>query len=191
MTIPPEVSALAAPIDDPTWQAGRAQAVQCNLLSGHTFENGSVPVDYYGNPPGRERVIDRDGFDGSWALEVGLVGAYGQYGEIIDIEPGRDYLFRGWFEVREPVADAEFGVFFLDDAYQQLDDPGASRLLSNDETDSSQPGFREVILEGTPAGAARAVPFLYKDSSDGVLLADELVFGPVDECRAEFPELAE
>ncbi len=181
-----QLAELALPIADPAWFEGRAGQLACNLLTGHTFENGSVPVDYYGNPPGRERVIDRDGFDGSWALEVGLAGAYGQYGEIIDIEPGRSYVFRGWFEVREPVADAEFGVLFLDEGYDPVEGTGTSRTLSNEQTDTSEPGFRELTFDSPPPGAFRAVPYLFKDSSEGVLLADEMVFGPSDACMAEF-----
>ncbi|MGH1490954.1 MAG: serine/threonine protein kinase [Acidimicrobiales bacterium] len=172
-------------IEETGWSPGMAEALDCNLLTGHGFENGSVPTDYYGNPPGRERVVDVGGYGDSWALEVGLVGDYGQYGEIIDIEAGQGYIFRGWFDLLPPVADVQMGIHFLDEAYDPM--PGTTTTLSIVDL---QAGFREVTVAAAPPGAARAVPYLYKDSSQGLLLADELVFGPSGACAAEFDALS-
>ncbi len=169
-------------VDPNRWVEGTAATLDCNLLAGHGFENGSVPLDYFGNPPGRERVVETGGYENSWALEVGLADAYGQYGEIVTIEPGRSYLFRGWFDLVQPVADASLGVTFLSADYQPIDG------TVSPTTTIDGAGFREVMAGPAPDGAALAVPFLFKDSSPGVLIADELVFGPTDDCQ---PQLAD
>lgn len=159
------------------WAAGTAAGLDCNLLAGHGFENGSVPTDYFGNPPGRERVVTDEGYEGSWALEVGLVDDYGQYGEIVAVSPGVGYTFLGWFDRRGEIADAQFGVAFLDADYSPNADPGVAAAIPG-----IGPGFLTVAVDEVPADAAFAVPFLFKDASPGVLLADELVFGETATC---------
>ncbi|MEM7274070.1 MAG: serine/threonine-protein kinase [Actinomycetota bacterium] len=171
--------AAAAVIDADRWPDGGAAALACNLLTGSDFATGTVPTDYFGDPPGRERVIEARGFQGSWTLEVGLVDEFGQYGEIIPVTPGESYLFAGWFDRSGPIAQAELGVTFLTPDYQ----PHSTGVRGAIVDDAA--GFVEVGPVTVPSGVGFAVPYLFKDASPGVLLADELIFGRTEACRAD------
>lgn len=161
------------------WPLGLAAQLQCNLLAGSDFANGSVPLDYFGDPPGRERVVDQGGFEDSWALQVGIADNFGQYAEIVPVVPGESYWFRGWFVSDGSVADAEMGISLLRADYTPLD-VSVDNTLATD-----RPGFAEVKIDQVPPGSAFALPYLFKDSSPGTLLADELVFGLQTSCFEE------
>lgn len=158
------------------WQDGTATGLSCNLLRGVGFTNGRIPDDYFGSPAGRERVVADRGFQQSLALEVGLAGAFGQYGEIVPIEAGETYLFSGWFDYLGDINEASMGVTFLNGAYQALDG-GTGQPIPG-----AVAGFSTVNGATAPVDARFAVPYIFKDNSQGVLMADELIFGPSDEC---------
>lgn len=169
------------PVTNPAagiWRAGDAAALTCNLLEGDDFENGSVPLDYFGNPPARERVVESGGFDDSWALEVGIENNYGQYAEIVPISDDQSYRFQGWFAADGDIEAARIGITVFDNSLVQLSPEVQARLRT-------EPGFSQIEFTDLPAGAAFALPWIFKDSSPGVLLADELVFGPSAQCTAE------
>lgn len=170
-----------APVTNPAaglWRAGDAAALACNLLVGHDFENGSVPLDFFGDPPARERVVDTGGYEDSWALEVGIANDFGQYAETVPISDDESYRFQGWFSINGDVEAARIGITVLNDAFEKLEPEVWATLRPG-------PGFSQVEFTDLPAGAAFALPWIFKDSSPGVLLADELVFGQSGACAAE------
>lgn len=183
---PPEIEGTTAPsglpapvVPDADWVTGAASGLACNQLQGSDFANGTVPIDYFGDPPGRERVVTDVGFAGSWALEVGRPGAFGQYGEIIPVKPGETYSFVGWFDRDGEIADTEMGISFLTVDYQPLSAGAVA------DTPQDGPRFAGVTAVPAPADAGFAVPYLFKDGSDGVLIADELIFGVAADCGAD------
>lgn len=133
-----------------------------------------MPIDYFGDPPGRERVVDGQGFDQSWALEVGIENDFGQYAEIVPVVPGQEYWFRGWFGTNGTIADAQMGITLINAAYE-----GTGITVSRSVLEG---GFAEVQIAEVPEDAAFALPYLFKDASPGVLIADELVFGQTTDC---------
>lgn len=176
--VPEPTLALAEPNVTTNWLAGTAETLSCNQLEGTVFENGSVPLDYFGNPPGREQVVASGGYGDSWALEIGIANDFGQYGEIVPISAGNSYLFRGWFTRVGQVEASELGISLLDANYQPLDITVAADM----PRDSG--AFVEVRLDAVPDLAAFAIPYLFKDASPGVVLADELIFGETTSCAA-------
>ena len=166
-------------VPDSDWVSGASAELACNQLQGSDFANGTVPVDYFGDPPGRERVVTDVGYAGSWGLEIGQPGAFGQYGEIIPILPGETYSFVGWFNRNGEIADTEIGISFLTSDYQPLSAGAAAEASQNTEA------FVGVTAVPAPADAGFAVPYVFKDGSEGVLIADELIFGVAADCQAD------
>lgn len=161
------------------WAVGTAGVAACNLLQGSTFGDGSLPLDYFGEPAGRERVVAEVGYGGSSGLEVGRAGAFGQFGEVVAVQPGEEYLFSGWVRTVGDVAEAQVGISFLTTDYGPLSTGAQAPVTASD-------GRFIELSAAVPEGAGFAVPYLFKDSSTGVVVADELVFGRADLCRAEF-----
>lgn len=168
-----------APSDTGVWIEGSAATTGCNLLTGHTFTDGAIPIDYFGEPPGRERVVSSLGFGDSNGLEVGQDGAFGQFGEIVPIQPGETYLLRGWFRRAGEIDDAEIGISFLTPDYEPLSTGGRIKVPD------TPTGFVQLTATPAPSDAGFAVPYLFKDGSVGVLIADELVFGRASACTDE------
>ncbi|MEL6985250.1 MAG: hypothetical protein AAFO29_22650, partial [Actinomycetota bacterium] len=166
-------------VPGPDWADGAAADLVCNRLQGSTFGDRTVPIDYFGDPPGREQVVDGLGYNGSPGLEIGRADAFGQYGEIIPVVPGQRYSFVGWLHQLGEVDDSEMGVSFLTTDYQPLSEGGRLDGIP------AGPGFAAVLDVLAPEGAGFAVPYLYKDGSPGVVMADELIFGLADECRTQ------
>lgn len=184
---PVEVQGTAAPtavspnltLPGQNWVEGAGAQLACNLLQGSDFANGTVPTDYFGDPPGREQVVTDLGFAQSWALEVGLPGAFGQYGEIVPVLPGQTYSFVGWFDRVGEIEDTEIGISFLSADYQPLSTGAKAK------TPADGPGFVGVVAVPVPPEAGFAVPYLFKDGSEGVMIADELIFGVAEQCQSE------
>jgi len=171
--------ASQAGIPGPGWTEGDGARLSCNRLQASNFTDGALPIEYFGEPPERERVVDGLGFGRSRALEIGLPGAFGQYGEIVPVVPGESYSFIAWVTRVGEIDDTEMGISFLGPDYQPL--------VDGDKLDDLPvgPEFLGVVDVQAPQGAGFAVPYLYKDGSPGVLIADELIFGLAGECRTQ------
>ena len=181
-TTAPPVEDAAPPADTYAPTAGTAAALACNLLATPDFDAGYFPTNYYldEDNPARERVVSFGGVDNSPVLQVGEADGYGLYGEIVEILPGRTYVFGAWLGVTGPVVEASLDVIWLDGAYVPMAEVEDPLLLP-------EPGplWLAYTTATAPPEARFAVPKLYKDSSPGVLLADELVFAPADsECAS-------
>lgn len=161
------------------WSTGMAAALECNLLSAVDFENGAMLQDFFSDPPDSERIVDHGGVDDSAVLVVGAAGQFGLVGEAVSVVPGSSYTFRSWLQRNGEDGVAEMGVGFLDADYEQLNEGAEEVKLA---IEGSAPQIAEVLVTAVPAGASFAVPYLYKDASDDVLLVDELVFGPTSGC---------
>ncbi|MEM9565732.1 MAG: serine/threonine-protein kinase [Actinomycetota bacterium] len=157
--------------------AGGAAELSCNLLPTPGFDGGFSANNYYFDPDNddRERVVSFGGTDNSPVLQVGEANGYGLYGEIVEILPGRRYVFGGWIEITGQVAEASLDVIWLDAEYAVLAEVESPQLVPG-----AGPDWLAYTTEPAPALARFAVPKIYKDGSPGVLLADELVFAPAD-----------
>lgn len=166
------------------WQPGVAAQTACNLLIEPGFDNGSMATDFFGDPAGSERVVDHGGYADSGVLQVGGVGQWAKYAEVVPVVPGGTYVLAGWYERIGSVGDSQVGVTFLDAGYQPILEGEISAVIEGSFT-----GFVTTVPAVAPRNAAFALPWLFKDSSPDVLLVDELIFGPSDTCRPAFDAL--
>ncbi|MEM9134810.1 MAG: serine/threonine-protein kinase [Actinomycetota bacterium] len=157
--------------------AGTAASLACNLLLEVDFESGVLPVNFYSvdENPDRELILTGVGVDGSAAVRVGEPDGYGLYAESVQIVPGRSYAFSATVEKSGPVAEATLQVVWLDEGFGEIEGPERAVAVPDDGQ------FRVgLVTPPAPDEARYALPVLFKDASPGVLLADELVFGPAD-----------
>ena len=158
------------------WPAGLAASLECNLLTDVAFE-GAVMADNFftnSNQPDRvDFVVANDGgVDDSGSMRLGVAG-YGQWGEIIEITPGLRYVFTTNTRLDGEVFASEMSVYWLNADYTWFD--------QTNPIDVVRTGDGQLLMETGPAppDARYAVPRLYKDNSEGILIADELVFADV------------
>lgn len=161
-----------APVND-----GTAAALACNLLLEPDFESGVLPANFYAvvDNPDREVILDGVGVDGSAAVRVGEPDGYGLYAESVQVVPGRSYAFSATVEKSGPVAEATIQVAWLDEDFGEIEIPEQTVEVPDDG-----PVRVGVVTPPAPDTARYALPVLFKDASPGVLVADELVFGPAD-----------
>lgn len=165
----PTIVATVRASEGPAWPAGTARSLACNLLEQPDFDTSTLPVDFFGDPPGRERMIDQGGLDNSGVLVIGQADQFGQYAEKIAVVPGETYTFIVNAGRTGDVADAKIGIDWLD--------PGSSALDGDEPKASIPQNFSTISLSATaPPGAGFALPWLFKDASPGVVLVDEMVF---------------
>lgn len=175
---PDDVGGAAAAL---TWNAGLAATLECNMLAGSDFANGRIPRNWFRDGPELARV-DIGGLEGSLTLQVGFADEAGRYAELVPVSAGMSYWFRGWFDPQATEGPPEMGIVLLDAAESQLELVVTAPITAT--------GFVEVVLENVPDGAAFALPYVAKDQSPGVLLADDLVFGTTSTCFEEITALA-
>ncbi|MEM9566374.1 MAG: serine/threonine-protein kinase, partial [Actinomycetota bacterium] len=186
------VDAATAPADDgppatapdPTWPAGRATGLSCNLLEVADFEAAELPGDFYrGDPTNTAARAGASGVDGTAALRVGADDAFGLYGEIVPIGTHRTFVFTAWIR-HEPMTRTALYVDYLDEDFVQL--TAERDRLDVDErhadADAAAGGTRVTLESTAPDDAVYAVPTFFKDGSPGALLVDEVVFGPTSTC---------
>jgi len=171
-TVVPTIVATVLAGDGPAWPAGTARSLDCNLLAQPDFDVGSLPVDFFGDPPDSERMIEQGGLENSGVLVVGQADLFGLYAERVEVVPGETYTFIVNAGHIGDVADAKIGLDWLD--------PGSNELDAGDEPQTLVPtDFGTISVAATaPPGVGFALPWLFKDGSPGVVLADELVFAP-------------
>jgi serine/threonine-protein kinase len=164
-----------------TLAAGTAQQLACNLLSESAFETDRLPTNWFIDVDDPERaqvvVVESAGIDGSGALQVGFPGNFGLFGELVEVEPGTRYLFSASARLEGAVTEATLAVDWVDSEFVPIVGSAELDLVSIGDAD-----FAQLSLETEPAppGAAWAVPRLFKDNSEGVLIVDELVFASGD-----------
>ncbi len=156
---------------------GTADGLACNLLLQPDFESGVLPVNYYRleENPEREVILDGVGVDGSAALRVGEANGYGLYAEAVQVVPDRSYVFSVTVEKSGQVEEATVEVAWLDEEFNAIEIPGEIVAVPAEGRHRLA-----VFTPPVPDGVRYALPVLYKDASPGILLADELVFGPAE-----------
>lgn len=173
----------AAPVVEPepvpttTWPEGLAAELDCNLLESPGFEVATLPDNFWGDPndPERERLVAATGVDGSTAVAIGRDGEFGLYGTIVDIRPNAEYVFAASVTFTAIPEVAEISVEWLDADFALIEGEAVAASIV-----SMAPGRAVLEVPAAPPGAAYAVTRLFKDSSGGVLSADELVFAERD-----------
>lgn len=162
--------------------AGTAASLPCNLLSEAGFDNNRLLDNFFQHPEevARTTVVEGAGVDDTPGLQVGSIGDWGKYAEDVPITAGDRYLFSAHTRVEGEVFEAVLTVEWLDADFELVDVATVAVDLLRRE-----PGQLTMDTGPAPEGAAHALPTLFKDSSDGVLVADELVFAPGDaDCRS-------
>ena len=164
---------------DPAWQATTADSLVCNLIEEAGFDNDVLVDNYYGGDsnPTPATIVDFGGVDDTPMIQVGESGLFGFYGQLIEIDPTLDYQVSAVLGFRGAVDEALIGVDWVDADFAPIEDARVARELTVDDA--------RLVTFGPatpPPGAAHAVPFVFKSSSDGFLFADEMVFAPVGTC---------
>lgn len=174
-------------LDEPG-PAGRAVGVACNLLEAPGFEGTQLPDGFYSQDPASAvAVAPGGGIAASTGLRVGQPNQFGLFGEVVPISQLLDpdggpeiFVFSAW--LRLDGAPDKTGVYvdFLDDQFEQLT---FRRDGLADTVVGSAQGSRVMVQSVAPAGAAYAVPTVFKDGSSGSLLVDEAVFASISRCE--------
>lgn len=163
------------------WAAGDAAALECNTLEFTDFDNLTLPRNWYVNPIDEAAVdvVESGGQDNSPALRIGLGERYGLWGEDVPIEPGVTYVFAGTFISEGNPFAATMKIEWYDiDSNGLLDEVATVDL-------AALPDGRVSLSSTAPANARFAVVQVFKDASEGSLLADELVLARADDPCAE------
>lgn len=177
----PPTSIVSARTTGGEWTAGDAAALDCNLLDFADFDDRVLPRNWYLNPIDEAGVdvVAAGGQDNTPALRVGLGDRYGLWGEEVPVEPGQAYVFAGTFITEGDPSAASFTVEWYD-----ADNNGL--LIDSRTVDLTLvPNGRVSLVSTAPADARFAVTRVFKDSSDGSLLADEFVLARADDPCAE------
>lgn len=164
---------------DPVWRAATADSLACNLVNEAGFDNDVLVSNYYGGDsnPTPAAIVDFGGVDDTPMIQVGESGLFGFYGQLIEIDPNLDYQVSAVVGFRGAVDEALIGIDWVDANFAPIEDARVARDLT-----ASDPGLVLFGPTTPPAGAAHAVPFVFKSSSDGFLFADEMVFAPAGTC---------
>ena len=161
-----------------SWQAGVAGGLACNLMPHAGFETLELAENYFGDGDEPTRVLaavaPTGGVDNSRALLVGDSDGYGLWGTELPITGGSAYLFSANVALQGEVFTSEMSVYWLDEDFDQIDESAALDIVALGN------GQRTLRTEPAPVGARYAVPRFYVDESAGTLLADEVVFAPVE-----------
>ncbi|MEM9038167.1 MAG: serine/threonine-protein kinase [Actinomycetota bacterium] len=173
----------AAPIEtsNPVWPAGTSATLACNRLEVPAFEQPDLPDGFYGlDVDNTVGLVPDAGVDGTAALRVGGVGAYGLYAEIVPLGPEREHVFSAWVRQQGSLEGMGFHVDYLDADFRQV-------TFGRDEAIAAGPfgtedGVRVTVRTVAPGAAAYAIPSIFKDASPGSLLVDEVVFGDAAAC---------
>lgn len=169
-----------APVSE-TWSAGDARALPCNLLQFTDFDDRILPNNWYLNPIDEAGVdvVGQGGQDDTPAVRVGLGERYGLWGEVVEVEPGVTYLFAGTFARQGSPFVATITIDWYDANNEGLD-------IESPAVDLTQLDNGRAALRSTaPAEARFGVAQVFKDASEGSLLADELVMVRADDpCAA-------
>ncbi|MEM9710964.1 MAG: protein kinase [Actinomycetota bacterium] len=180
----PAPTTIVAPMPEP-WPAGTAAGLTCNRLEVPGFERAELPETFYsGDPSNTVAVAPGAGVDGSTALRIGSTGAFGIFAEIVPLGEEREHVFAAWIREQGEPAVTAFHVDYLDVDFEQITFGREAAMREPNLGDAD--GRRVVVRTTAPAGAAFAIPSVFKDGSPGSLLIDEAVFGDASAC----PELA-
>ncbi len=185
--VPSSDQGVTAPV------AGDARGLSCNLIQDPGFEDGPVVNDFYGGDPTNTfSVAEGLGVDGTAALRVGADDRFGLHADIVPVGPHDRFVFSAWVRHDGDPNLTAIYVDYLDKDFVQLTaardtlSPGTLVPSESGSDDTEDRYVRvETVSEVVP-GAAYAVPTLFKSGSQGSLLVDEVVFGPLETC----PDLA-
>lgn len=163
--------------DAPSWPAGTAAALTCNLFEVADFEEGQQANTYYVDIADRNDISVAGGVDQTAGLRVGASGDFGLYGEIVPITGGLTYRLRLFVAPTADVQAASIRLTVLDGDFEILQDANGTDV---EVEQTLLPGTTDVaVLEiDVPSNGRYLIPALVKDGPDGYLLADELVLAP-------------
>lgn len=153
-----------------------ADEAACNLYNNSDF-NRELAQNFYQDPdnPLMASRVQRAAIESSPVMQLGNNNVYGMYAVIIGIDAGRNYQFSAdlWFD--EYIHRAKLSIVWLDSEWQEIQ--GEDSLLEIAEKSDG----RYAIQNATPpANAHHAVPTIFKDASQGLVFADNVVFAPSD-----------
>ncbi len=169
-------NAMVATVE--SWQAGVAGGLDCNLMPDAGFEVLELPDNYFVDGEDLTRVLasitPTGGVDNSRALLVGDSAGDGLWGTEVPITGGAVYLFSANVSLQGDVSSSEMSVYWLDEDRQQIDESTALDIAALGT------GQRTLQTAAAPVDARYAVPRFYVDESAGTLVADEVVFAPLN-----------
>ena len=157
-----------------SWEAGFAGSLECNLLAETDFDDGELVPGYFDAEVQNNAISSIGGVDQTSALQIGTTSQYGLYGERVEIEAGIAYLLSANVSRSGDPGTMIMRIGWLDEAFTPLD-PEAAFVLADDAN-----GQITVRSNPAPLDAVYAVAILENSASEGVFIADELVFARAD-----------
>ena len=153
------------------WEAGLAASLECNLVSDPDFETPDLPRNFFLDLRNQDReiVVPGEGLEGTGALEIGDPGVSGIYGEIIPVEPGRQYIVSLNSRIDGEVSAADVRLDWVNSEFAVI---GSSQSLDLVER---PPGQYAFVTDGAPTQAGYGVARIFKDDGEGLLYVDEVV----------------
>lgn len=171
------------------WPAGRAAGYSCNMLQAPGFEVTPLPNDYYGGDTANTlAAMSGIGAGGSSVLRLGDDDSYGLFAEIVAMGSHTEFVLSAWVGTDGAPFNTAVYIDYLDADFVLLTAVRDNLPADNQVVAPADGGLRTRIelRSEAPEGAVYAVPTFFKDGSQGALLVDEVVFGPVATC----PDLA-
>jgi len=146
----------------------------CNLMPNGGFDKPLSDNFYQDANQEVVAIIDDKQISSAPALIVGTPDGYGLYGQIIPINPDRQYQFRANVFMTGHLEQADLIVEWLDSDWQLIEDAGieASVIESKDSV-------VEILAIRPPESARFAVPTVFKNASSGSFKVDNLIFSLV------------
>ena len=171
-----EASAAATLPAAPEFPAASAKPLRSgngNLLLNPGFESGMTGWMDWGNA----KAIDGTGASGSWrALRVGMAAGGAGHDVSGGIVAGTRYRLTGQVRVTDPSDVVFIGINILDQW---------GNTVAQQAVPVSTASYSVATMEGeTPANAAKAVVFVWKNAGNGHAYVDDLVLTPVSATSA-------
>jgi len=143
------------------------RAASANLLSNPGFESGMAGWVDWSNA----LVVDGAGASGSWrALRVGAAAGGAGHDVVGGILPGTRYRLTGQVRVSDPSDAVYIGVNMLDQW---------NSVVAQQAVPVTSTGYSLATVEiDAPAGAVKAVVFVWKNAGSGQAFVDDLVLTP-------------
>lgn len=167
-------SAPASALVSETFASESETDLRCNLLKTPALNEDGVVENFYQDNELKDRISLRE--DGNpWQLEIGKSNHYGLYGQIIAVQPLKQYQLAAVISRQGYLDHPSLRIEWLDADYQVQPD-----LLVEFTFRNSENGKVSTPLITTPDNVSYAVPTIYKDASVGTLVAHSIVFKSAD-----------
>jgi len=148
---------------------------QCNLLKDPAIGDNGIVENFYGEDGLPDRIALRFTDADNWQLTIGKSNHYGLYGQIVAVQPNRQYQLSATIQRDGYVHIPALRIEWLDADYQIQPD-----LLIEYGIEDLDDGLINMPAVQVPQNAAYAVPTIYKDEIEGTMTVTGMYFTTTD-----------